>query len=448
MGNDDFVRVPRAKLQYVRDLLIEKVYGSHARSPSHNARLEVDDMLAAPPSAPSGDNVSTPSELEGSSAAAAGKSREGMSPGMSGIVSVHDVIDIIDLAMQRLEAMDGSPGDVLLMELSDASKFLSRLQPAAASEAPISAEAVDPIRKSLFDAKNYWADRARKAEAVNQSPDVAEMVERLNRAVDEIEIEMQDAHDAGDRPDLWDQVVELPIKEVRSAASLLQSLARERESLRSSRNEVIEMCLAEIEQAERDYLSVDQAFAAIPGRLRSLKDNNDVTASSHGLSPALRAQEMLEDIDEAADELIDSVQYLQETMAAGEGVYESKWIGGVMRAHEMLLILRERLEHADAWPCDGHGDESGNFVCKKDEQIAALARVLKPFVDVATKDIGHDEVDSDSFRVMSPQNARADLLTVGDFRRAAAEFAALDEPRGLSASEQSSNCEAVNKENG
>lgn len=171
--------------------------------------------------------------------------------------------------------------------------------------------------------------------------------------------------------------------------------------------------------------------------------DNDVTASSHGLSPALRAQEMLEDIDEAADELIDSVQYLQETMAAGEGVYESKWIGGVMRAHEMLLILRERLEHADAWPCDGHGDESGNFVCKKDEQIAALARVLKPFVDVATKDIGHDEVDSDSFRVMSPQNARADLLTVGDFRRAAAEFAALDEPRGLSASEQSSNCEAV-----
>ena len=86
------------------------------------------------------------------------------------------------------------------------------------------------------------------------------------------------------------------------------------------------------------------------------------------------------------------------------------------------------------WPCDGHGDESGNFVCKKDEQIAALARVLKPFVDVATKDIGHDEVDSDSFRVMAPQNARA-RLSVGDFRRAAAEFAALDEPRGLSASE-------------
>ena len=159
-----------------------------------------------------------------------------------------------------------------------------------------------------------------------------------------------------------------------------------------------------------------------------------LTAQSTALSPALRAQEMLEDIDEAADELIDSVQYLQEAMAAGEGVYESKWIGGVMRAHEMLLILRERLEHADAWPCDGHGDESGNFVCKKDEQIAALARVLKPFVDVATKDIGHDEVDSDSFRVMAPQNARA-RLSVGDFRRAAAEFAALDEPRGLSASE-------------
>lgn len=51
----------------------------------------------------------------------------------------------------------------------------------------------------------------------------------------------------------------------------------------------------------------------------------------------------IEDVDDAADDLIDSVQYLQEALEAGEGVYESKWLGGVMRAHEMLIECSKRL---------------------------------------------------------------------------------------------------------
>lgn len=58
-------------------------------------------------------------------------------------------------------------------------------------------------------------------------------------------------------------------------AATMRAMSAEILRLRASRNEVIEMCLAEIEQAERDYLSVDQAFAAIPGRLRSLKDHDN-----------------------------------------------------------------------------------------------------------------------------------------------------------------------------
>lgn len=46
------VSVPRADLERVRDLLMERIYGSNARSPGHNARLEVEAMLAAAPDAP------------------------------------------------------------------------------------------------------------------------------------------------------------------------------------------------------------------------------------------------------------------------------------------------------------------------------------------------------------------------------------------------------------
>lgn len=52
--------------------------------------------------------------------------------------------------------------------------------------------------------------------------------------------------------------------------------------------------------------------------------------------------ETREDFSEAADGLIAAVDYLQTTLNAGEGVLESKWIGAMMRAHELLLALSER----------------------------------------------------------------------------------------------------------
>ena len=43
------VVVRRADLEEVRDLLMERIHGSNARSPDHNARLAVEAMLAAAP---------------------------------------------------------------------------------------------------------------------------------------------------------------------------------------------------------------------------------------------------------------------------------------------------------------------------------------------------------------------------------------------------------------
>ena len=44
-----------------------------------------------------------------------------------------------------------------------------------------------------------------------------------------------------------------------------------------------------------------------------------------------------EDFDEAADDLIEAANYLKEALDAGRGVLESKWLGAIMRAHELLL---------------------------------------------------------------------------------------------------------------
>lgn len=108
----------------------------------------------------------------------------------------------------------------------------------------------------------------------------------------------------------------------------------------------------------------------------------ELTASRDARSLAAaslsRAEELVEDIDEAADELVDSVQYLQEKLNAGDELYESKWIGGVMRAHEMLIKLSAHVKHADAWPCDGEGDEYGNFVCKNRSRLNHAAAAEPP----------------------------------------------------------------------
>lgn len=55
-----------------------------------------------------------------------------------------------------------------------------------------------------------------------------------------------------------------------------------------------------------------------------------------------------EEIAEAADDLLGAADYLQETLENGDDVYESKWIGGFMRAHGLLRSLETELSTARA----------------------------------------------------------------------------------------------------
>jgi|GEM_PF-4595764 len=57
----DTVNVPRKNLEEVRDVLTERIQGSPARSPAHNARVLIDTILAA---APKAEPVSDPYKLE------------------------------------------------------------------------------------------------------------------------------------------------------------------------------------------------------------------------------------------------------------------------------------------------------------------------------------------------------------------------------------------------
>ena len=53
-----------------------------------------------------------------------------------------------------------------------------------------------------------------------------------------------------------------------------------------------------------------------------------------------------EDFQDAADDLAAAADYLKTTLDAGEGVYESKWLGAVMEAHMLLLAAADFL-HAN-----------------------------------------------------------------------------------------------------
>lgn len=44
-----------------------------------------------------------------------------------------------------------------------------------------------------------------------------------------------------------------------------------------------------------------------------------------------------DDLEDAAADLVAAADYLKTQLDAGEPVLESKWLGAVMRAHEMLL---------------------------------------------------------------------------------------------------------------
>lgn len=53
-----------------------------------------------------------------------------------------------------------------------------------------------------------------------------------------------------------------------------------------------------------------------------------------------------EDFEDAATDLVAAADYLKTELDAGRGIHESKWLGAVMRAHEMLLAA------ADAAPAE------------------------------------------------------------------------------------------------
>lgn len=53
-------------------------------------------------------------------------------------------------------------------------------------------------------------------------------------------------------------------------------------------------------------------------------------------------------------------------------------------------------------------------------ECARKDEALRPFARIAEHDIGETETDTDLYRPMQPQNARAPLPTAGDFRRARA----------------------------
>jgi len=48
-----------------------------------------------------------------------------------------------------------------------------------------------------------------------------------------------------------------------------------------------------------------------------------------------------EDFEEAAGDLISAANYLQDALEYGDGVLESKWLGAVVRAHELLLAAAD-----------------------------------------------------------------------------------------------------------
>ncbi len=126
------------------------------------------------------------------------------------------------------------------------------------------------------------SERLKEADAIlaaspspTPSGEVGELARLLNAAADDFEQEAEGALEFGDRSDLWDQVVEVPLKDARTAASLLLALDAERGRLRASRNEVIEMCAAVADVIAKDPKADDGhdgVGAWIADEIRKLKD--------------------------------------------------------------------------------------------------------------------------------------------------------------------------------
>jgi len=73
----------------------------------------------------------------------------------------------------------------------------------------------------------------------------------------------------------------------------------------------------------------------------------------------------------------------------------------------------------------GYGEEAGLCTRAMDE-INKLRAALKPFADVAENDICDSLTDADIFRPMTREYSRAEMLTCGHLRAAAAALKETD----------------------
>ena len=92
-------------------------------------------------------------------------------------------------------------------------------------------------------------------------------------------------------------------------------------------------------------------------------------------------------------------------MVAERAAFEPYWVG-ISRETARDMLARIRALEAD--------------VAILRAEIARKDEALRPFARIAEHDIGETETDTDLYRPMQPQNARAPLPTAGDFRRARA----------------------------
>jgi len=90
-------------------------------------------------------------------------------------------------------------------------------------------------------------------------------------------------------------------------------------------------------------------------------------------------------------------------------------------------------EHPETWSWEQgkNGPRTRDIIAYRvrlpdDDLLRQAIEALRPFAEVAERDIGESETDAEIFRPMGSGNNRVPLLTVGDLRKASAVLAAYD----------------------
>jgi len=130
--------------------------------------------------------------------------------------------------------------------------------------------------------------------ALNKQVLPADMVERLGRIVaeesDEYASEAADAIERGERPDLWDREVTVPVAWIAEAAALITSLEAENARLREERDGAKSMSLKHHGRAET-YLNAaigwERRADAAEARISVLTEAVDAIADTDELDAAL-----------------------------------------------------------------------------------------------------------------------------------------------------------------